>query len=154
MHYEVALKRHVGAMGLLDVMTPGVERSFLLYSNASRSRFYSKFLRDGFQHVSILHYDGYFWHALEQTWSGISMRLVILVGGIAFNQMQDITKYYSAAGFTVQQVAINKTNGELRVPFLLAPQTCTEVAKGFLRIRKWWLFTPYSLFKFIEKRGC
>lgn len=150
MQYQLELINRIGSMGLMDVMEKGVEKYFLLYRDTDKPRWYDKFLQPGFQHVSVLFYDGFFWHSLEQDWSGISMRLVVTLEGIAFNQMQDITKYYKAAGFTVQEVKKRQDENKTRVPFLFAPQTCTEVAKAFIGLRKWWLFTPYALFNFLS----
>lgn len=153
MQYSLQVKNRLGAMGLMNVMALGEKKTFLLYSNTREPRWINRWIKQGFQHVSILYYDGFFWHAIEQDWCGIKTSMIVTLDGFAFDQRQDISRYYAAAGYTVQEVKRVHDKSKLRVPFLFAPQTCVEVAKAFVGLRKWWLFTPWGLSQYLKKHG-
>ena len=50
----------------------------------------------------------------------------------------------------VQQFRFWRETKGYRCPHLLQPFTCVEQVKAFLGIRRWWVFTPKQLWRYID----
>jgi hypothetical protein len=143
-------------LSLVDVMDAGVERTFIVFSNTNSPRWYNRFLREGFQHCWVLYYDGYNWFKVEHNYLGLQMEMIVELNGWVFNQCQNISRYYANLPFyTVEEVDRDSLQlackNYRRSKFLMVPSTCVELVKDWCAIRRYWLHTPYQLYKHILK---
>ncbi len=106
------------------------------------------FLKPGFTHVYVLIWDYGLWlyvdPALHHT------RVVIL------EQLDDRPPGFwlvdEEATVLEVQPEVGRP-GDLRAPWVLGPLTCVESVKAVLGIRRFWLFTPWQLFKHLRRRA-
>lgn len=148
MRLAQGIAQTLGGFSFLDSMTEGEEAYYLVYGNTNQERVLNRYLKDGFQHVSVLYFNGYHWMEIQGTWSSLDFNSVSSIDGFVFSPYENLARVYKAKGYTVQKVNKNYTD-KLRVPSLLAPFTCVEIAKAVLGISKFSVFTPYQLYKYI-----
>ncbi len=142
-------------LSLVEVMEKRVEKTYIIFCNTDQSRWYSKYLKKGFQHCWVLYFDGFNWYKLEQTYNGSNMEMIFSLNGFEFIQCHNISRYYkNLRGYTVVEVDRDKLKEQcgdkLRSPFIVVGSTCVEYVKDFIAVRKWWCFTPYQLYKQIK----
>ncbi len=142
-------------LSLTDVMEEGVEKTYVIFCDIVKTRWYNKFLKKGFQHSWVLYFDGYNWYKLEQTYNGSNMEMIVSLDGFVFTQCQNISRYFkNLRNHTVVEVDRGKLKEQcgdkLRSPFIVVGSTCVEYIKDFIALRKWWCFTPYQLYKQIK----
>lgn len=144
------IARALGGFSLLDAMTEGEEVYYLIYSNTNEPRLHNKYLKEGFQHVSILFFNGWHWLEINNSWSSLSFNSIASFEGYVFAPYSNLAKAYEAKGFTIQK-APKIVSDKLRVPSVLTPFTCVEVCKAVLGISKFSIFTPYQLYNYVER---
>lgn len=152
MRLSQSIAKTLGGISLLDSMVEGEEAFYLLYSNTNEERFLNKYLKEGFQHVTVLYFNGFHYIKIEPSWSSLSVNTMGSIDGYVFAPYTKLTNALRNKGYTVQRV--NKIQSDkLRVPSVLTPFTCVEVAKAMLGIRKFNIFTPYQLYEYCNKSG-
>ncbi len=104
-----------------------------------------RFLKKGFRHCAILFIqDGY-----AVVVDSLSHRLICDV-----MKVQDEADLISKIKAKMHVVAIDQARFEPQFHAIsLRPFTCVEVVKHFLGIRNFFIFTPYQLYKFLNKRS-
>lgn len=150
--------RGLRGLSLLDVMEQGKPTTYVIFCNTEQPRWYNKYLKDGFRHCSILHFDGFNWYRLEHNWSGVEMRHITCLDGFQFYPEQNISRYYEQQrGYTILEFDSSlqkELNGsKRRSKFLMTPNTCVEFVKDWCGIRRYWVHTPYQLYKLIRGKN-
>lgn len=104
-----------------------------------------RFLKKGFRHCAILFIqDGY----------------AVVVDSLSHRLICDVMKVHDEADLInkikakMHVIAVDRSRvGVQASPLSLRPFTCVEVVKHFLGIRRFFIFTPYQLYKFLNKRS-
>lgn len=144
-------------LSLTDVMDAGIEKTYIVFCNTNEERWFNKYLKNGYQHCFILYYNGYNWFKLEHNYVGSDMMLITNLNGWVFNQCQNISRYYANLyNYSVLEVDrcgfLDEGKEQQRSKFILTPDTCVEYVKDFCFIRKYWLLTPWQLYKYIKNK--
>lgn len=152
------MKDTLNNLSFIDSMTPGVERTWVVFNNGcSDGRWFTSLLKKNFKHCYIIHYDGYQWMRIEKAYSHIDLRMIISIDGLIICQQQNIIPYFqSLDNHTVVEVDrdkyIKQNTGKLRTRFPFVLQNCSSFAQDYLGVNGWIPhITPYQLFKRITK---
>ncbi len=143
-------------LSMVDCMTQGVERTFVIFSSTETTRWYNRFLKKGFNHTWVLHYDGYFWSKHSHDYNGLNYELLTQLDGFRFDQSQNISRYFTQLKDTTilevdRDYLIERCGDKTRSKFLIVGSTCVEFVKDFTCCREWWAHTPYQLYKHLIK---
>lgn len=116
---------------------------YLVYEQSRFQRFYVKWLKKGFQHVTAYKFTGYFW-----------LRLDISLGYsdfdvLCYDYRDSIKDVLSGQDVTWQYVEVWR-QPRYRVRSIVAPWTCVEAMKSVLGIRAPLVLTPWQLYKHVE----
>ena len=112
---------------------------YVIFEDSSLDDWRIKYLQPNFSHVSLAKksVNGYFWTVISPK-----------SGNITIDMVPDgsLREYYPEAVIIPFRSIVNK-----KPQVTLCLSTCVEVAKAVLGIRKWWIITPYQLYKYIAK---
>lgn len=119
-------------------------RVYFVYSNSDHRHWYVNFLKKGFQHVYCVKFDGFFWTRMDLSlgWTDFDV--------LHFDRYDTIKDVLKGQDVTYQYVE-RWREPRYRVRTLFAPWTCVEAMKSLIGIRKPLVFTPYQLYKHLEK---
>lgn len=110
------------------------------------------FLRRGYAHCFLLIWDECVWIAVHPTQSITEVSLVMPYKGEFANPKEWLLDPKA----TVVEAELEWSDS-MRVPWVISPVTCVEVIKSVLGIRRFWLWTPYQLQRYLTRRwgdGC
>lgn len=102
-----------------------------------------KILKPGFRHCFVLINDGQRWVSIDPLSSYTDIQIHHHVE-VSF----DLPQWLEGRGHKVISATINK-NHKKPAPWMMA--TCVESIKRILGIHNFFLFTPWQLYKFLEK---
>ncbi|NIA72526.1 hypothetical protein HBA54_28455 [Pelagibius litoralis] len=98
------------------------------------------FGRRGFRHCFLALNDGRAWMVVDPRSNGTEILAEVAAD-------YDLTAFYRLQGFTVMEAEVRAAAGRFPVWFF----TCVEAVKRALGLRGWWIWTPYQLFRCLEK---
>lgn len=101
-----------------------------------------KVLKPGFRHCLALIHDGANWISLEP----LSNYMDVSIAEVSSDT--DLPAWFRAQGCIVMPAVIDQSKQKL-APIL--PFTCVEAIKRLLGIHSWTIWTPYQLYKFLQK---
>ena len=131
---------------LLDTAGKWPTEWFLVYRDIDVSgpvtRWLSRNLQPGFQHVQAVRRDGRVWVAVFPHIEFVDVHVL----------RSDETPWQLFPNCTVQPVVVMRDHGRMYSAFHAGPWTCVEVVKSLLGIRSWWVRTPWQLYQYV-KRG-
>jgi len=107
-------------------------------------------MQSGFRHCYLIHWDGYSWFRVENTYGYLHFKELVLLEDYVV-QGVDISNWFRSKGHTLVKVDLAKRSDSIRTPWLFTPNTCVELVKNFLGIGSWSIITPYQLFKYLRK---
>lgn len=117
---------------------------YIAFLGTETGSLYEKFEKKGFNHVIIFYpsvgYDTYF-HTLEHVKSFISY------GIVERDSLEEYLKYA-----IVLKVRSKRTMNSKWWWWIPTPDTCVTIAKQVLGIHKPFIWTPYQLYKHIQRR--
>ena len=123
------------------------ESGYLVYENDGYVPIIGKYLQTGYKHVYFVKKQGLFWIKLDSTLDMLNVTV------LPFDYRDTIIDVLEGQDVTWQRVESWRHTKRYRVKSVLAPFSCTEVMKAILGINRFFLFTPYQLFSFVEKRN-
>lgn len=150
-------KSAISSISLLDTMESGVESAFICYGLSDRKdmHWYQKYMKEGFEHCFIVYWDGYTWTKLEKLYGYHYVKPIYQLNGYPLLANENIKSYFESLGYVCQNVDLSMRQESLRCKQVVTFYNCVEYVKDFLGISQWNLFTPYQLFKYVEKHyGC
>lgn len=143
--------RPIRSLSIINQVTEGGPHTFICYSDGDIKTWWSPFLKDGFKHCFLIHWDGQMWFRLEKCYGCFEVVPMLWIDRLFVGKF-NLEPYYERLGYTVQVVNLDEREPEkLRVPQLFAPNTCVEFIKDFLGISAYFVNTPYQLFKHLER---
>jgi len=101
-------------------------------------------MKDGFKHVTAIKFTGLFWIKVDLAlgWTDFDV--------LPFDRYDTIKDVLKGQDVTYQYVE-RWRKPRYRVRTMFAPWTCVEAMKSIIGIRAWWVFTPYQLYKHLER---
>lgn len=111
---------------------------WLIFHDPVTPRWWNRWLKPGFRHVSALRRDGRIW-----------VHVVPTVAFIDVNVLRtDAHPWQIFKDATCVRVVSYRDLSEYRTPMLINAITCVEIMKGLLGIRRFTVWTPYQLYKY------
>jgi len=113
------------------------EKYYVIFEDSSLDDWRLKWLKPNFSHVLLAKksVNGYFWIIISPKNGNIVLEMI---------SDCDLNDYYPKA-VVVPFKSIIHDKPQVKICL----STCVEVAKAVLGIRKWWIITPYQLYKYI-----
>lgn len=121
----------------------GARRTWVVFTDQT-DFFVLRWLRRGFRHCWILTHDGTHWISLDP----LADRME-LIGHYHLEKSFDLPLWLHTQGHTVLSVPERREPPPRTLP--LRWLSCVEITKHFLGIRAFWVITPYSLYRYIQK---
>ncbi len=148
------VSKHLKTLSILDTMEKGKESAIICYGLSDRKNmhWYQKYMKEGFEHCFILYWDGFMWYRLEKLYGYHMVKSILHLDGYILHE-ENIKSYFESLGYVCQNVDLSMRQESLRCKQVITFYNCVEYVKDFLGIGKWNLFTPYQLFKYVEKRN-
>ncbi len=107
---------------------------------------YLKLLKEGFRHCFLIYRNGKRqWVAIDGLSSHLEVEVLDVEGHI------NLPHWFKNQGFIVQSVQYLNERRFKPAPWSFF--TCVEVIKRFLNIHEFFIFTPYQLYRYLEKQG-
>ena len=101
------------------------------------------FGRPGFRHCFITLNDGRAWIVIDPCSDGT--RIAANIAATA-----DLAAHYRGLGYAVVETAVADSRGRYGLPWAF---TCVEAVKRILCVHGWWVWTPYQLYRCLEKES-
>lgn len=120
--------------------------AWLVFTRADRPYWWSRFLDPDLAHVFVIVRADVAWLALDFRLDYLDVRLL----GLSTEPLPSLlpegwTRMVEVVGYRAQY--------RQRVPWLVAPWSCVELAKHVLGVRGWGPFTPEGLLRHLEHAG-
>lgn len=142
--------RPIRALSIIDQVEEGKEFTFICYSDGDIKSWWTPFLKAGFRHCFIIHWNGQLWQKLEKSYGCFEASPMLWIDKLFIGTF-NLEPYYRHLGYTVQVVDLKNRNPEqMRVKQLFAPNTCVEFVKDFLGLSAYFVNTPYQLYRHLE----
>lgn len=100
------------------------------------------FGRPGFRHCLVAVNDDRAWMVIDPRSNTVDIRAEV-------DADYDLAAFYRLQGFTVVEAQTAGARRRYPVWFF----TCVEAVKRILGLQGWWIWTPYQLYKHLEKRN-
>jgi hypothetical protein len=97
--------------------------------------------RPGFRHCFVALNDGRAWIVVDPCRDGLRIDAAVAAE-------VDLAAHYRNLGLTVAETAVRGRRRSYRLPWAF---TCVEAVKRTLGVHGWWLWTPYQLYRQLEK---
>ena len=112
--------------------------------------FWAAWLKQGFRHVEMFKPYYYGPTLRDCVWLVFRPNFEILENHIEFDPTPPWERYPEA---TFVRVKVLVKSWRVRQWFHFGPPSCVESVKNALGISKFWIRTPYQLYKFLKRRG-
>ena len=122
---------------------PRIKRQwYVVFDYTSKKRWYHRWLKPGFYHCYLMQKTeaGYFWIVINPVWSHVE---------VDYRATKTFETPREYAGEQAVIVAWEKYVDPHQVCTQLNILQCTDIVKRFLGIRRWAIFTPYQLYKYL-----
>lgn len=144
--------RPIRALSIINQVEHGKPHTFVCYSDGDAPKWWTPFLKSGYKHCFLVHWDGELWLRIEKHYGCMTVSPILWIDRL-FVGTFNLEPYFEKLGFIVQVVDLgDRKPDKLRVKPLFAPNTCVESVKDFLGISAYFVNTPYQLFKYLEGR--
>lgn len=97
--------------------------------------------RPGFRHCFVALNNGRAWIELDPRGDGLHVSAEV-------SAPFDLAGYYRAQGYVVVAASVAVTRRRYALPWAF---TCVETVKRVLGLQGWWLWTPWQLYRHLEK---
>lgn len=138
---------------LNNTIPHGTQKTYVVFNDGDKEnpRWFTKYLKKGFKHCCVYHYDGYQWLKIEKNYQHTSVEILAYINDKPTKIGQDILEHLDGIVVEVDRESLIKSlNGKLRCfPFVLL--NCSEYIKDFLGVSDYFIFTPYQLYKHLEE---
>lgn len=113
--------------------------SYIFFTYTNRNYWWVRFLRPGFSHCYLL---------IKQDVGYVCVEMSIY--SMEVNYYPSIREFKKTLDKTTVVIK-NYTDVNLSLPMpFLRPFTCVEVVKRVLGIKRWTIFTPYQLYRYLK----
>lgn len=126
-----------------DQMIDTPVKAYVVFSDKTELR-WLKFLRRGFRHCFVILHDGKSWISVDPMAHYIDVRVLPYPPGYHVQQ------FLRDQGLTVVTCDMGEPEKICAPPAIVS---CTEIVKRILGLRQPLIFTPYQLFRYLEKKG-
>jgi hypothetical protein len=99
------------------------------------------FGRPGFRHCFVALNDGRAWIVVDPCGDGLRIDAEVAAA-------VDLAAHYRALGYAVVDTLVSPSRRAYLLPWAF---TCAETVKRILGVHGWWLWTPYQLYRRLEK---
>ncbi len=139
----------LSALSLLDCVERGKPYTFICYHSPDSLSWWQRPLKKGFQHCFVIHWNGYVWLRHEKLKGYHYTDIILTLDGYGLG-LENIKPYFEKQGYICQNVEqLARDAKSVRAVFTLS--NCSEYVKDFLGIKARLVFTPYQLFKLVNK---
>jgi len=101
------------------------------------------FGRPGFRHCFVALKDGRAWIVVDPCSDGMRIHAEVSAG-------VDLGAHFRELGYAVVETAVAKSRRRYSLPWAF---TCVEAVKRILCVHGWWVWTPYQLYRCLEKEN-
>ena len=113
---------------------------YLVFSKSQTKNWMTKLLHPEFGHLKMLRFDGYNWIMVDGRMDAVD---IFILPYSKDHSVHDIVK-------DGRILWISRWRPDrVRTPWIFAPATCVEAVKAALGIRKFWIWTPRQLYKYL-----
>lgn len=137
-------------LNLLDSAGKDVVEWYLHYTNSPMQHWWTRPLKDGFQHVQMYKSVHYGPGLTDRLWLHVDPGMEHIDTRVDFNP---VPPWERGATATVQYVRSAVTLKKVREYFFLGTFTCVEVVKAHLGINAVFVRTPWQLYNYIRARN-
>lgn len=135
---------------LLDTADCLVAEWFVVYHYRDWTRWFFRGLKRGFQHVELTKRIAYGPDVNDVVWLNVLPQFEMLDVELSMDPTPPWTRCPQS---TVQKVTAIRPRGKVRQWFHIGPVSCVETVKNALGINKFWVRTPWQLYKYIAARN-
>lgn len=101
-----------------------------------------RFIKPGFRHVEV-------WKNTRGIW--IRIDAAMEYADVEAYELSPFVLTHESLTPTFLRVQRAAPHGRLREPFHIGPLTCVELVKSYLGLRRFWIRTPFQLYKYLRK---
>ena len=128
---------------LIDTWDKSLTEWFIIFEHGDMPYWWAKYLQSGFRHCWALRWDGFNWIAYHPRLGHTDIEI------LPYGSYDDIENICIDTNCSVIiHAKVFRESNRIRSPWPTAV-TCVEQIKALLGVRKWFLFTPYQLFKYL-----
>lgn len=139
------------SLSIADVVEEGKPYTFVVYNNGDKRYWWHRFLKPGFRHCFVVHFDGQVWMRIEKVFGFMEVQHIFDLDGFCVGRF-NLKGYYSDMGYITQEVDIKRDSPEnVRAKTLFAPSSCVEIVKEFIGVGGL-AITPFQLYKQLERQ--
>lgn len=120
----------------------GIRRYFVVCTQGA-PHWWDLFFKYGFTHAYLLIWHDPLWLCVNPTHN------ITQVFTIPCYEWREPRELIDDPHATIYETRI-RSDERFRAPWMWAPITCTEIVKSTLGIRRFWLWTPYQLAKYLR----
>lgn len=120
-----------------------VEEWWLVFTETEERYWWNRLLRKGFRHV----------YAMRQqfgVWVRVNFRVPCLDVEILDIPVYTPVHLAVEPGAKVVRVLAYRNQDRVRWPWVAGPVTCVETTKALLGVRRFFLWTPYQLYRYVR----
>lgn len=124
---------------------PRIEETwYIVFEEALKRKWYFKWFKPGFTHCYIMKKSegGCFWLVVNPVWSHV------IVDYRSVETFPTVRDYAGSHALVLEYKAFIDPYSKV---WALGVNSCVDVVKRFLGIRRFTLFTPYQLYKYLRK---
>jgi hypothetical protein len=121
-----------------------------VFSGRENDYWWNRWLKPGFEHVAAWREYRYGPRPYDVMWLKVDAFAALTLAEIVFEPEPPWVKDQS---MTVVHTRVARYAHKVRETFTIGPFTCVEHVKALLGIRRFWLRTPWQLYKHIRKHG-
>lgn len=122
------------------------QRFVVVFTEVERTHWWDRFLAPGFRHCYVLVWDEVVWLYVDPA---IGRTRVLILDQY---EPRHPREWIHDPDATLIEARADLDDLRLRCPWIFGPITCVEGVKAVLGIRKFWLFTPLQLFRYLRRR--
>lgn len=138
------------AVSLLDTAGCTTAEWYLWYKDTEVTRWWSRFLKPGFEHVQAFKEVRYGPYMMDRFWLVVAPTVEHVYTYIDHNP---IAPWDRSEGGVFQYVTSLPKLDKIRSGFFIGPITCVELIKAYLGVSSFFIRTPWQLYKYIRKKN-
>ena len=132
---------------LIDTWEQSLTDWYIVFEHGDMPYWWAKYLHPGIRHCWALRWDGFNWIAFHPNLGHTDIEI------LPYGSYEDIENIRIDTDCSVIiHVKVWRESTRIRSLWPTAV-TCVEQIKALLGIRKWFLFTPYQLFKYLRNQS-
>lgn len=131
---------------LLDTYHLSATQWFIIFEHGDMPYAWAKFLKRGFRHCYAIQWDGFNWIRFLPRLGHTDIEI------LPYNSTYNIMEVVQNIDSCIIHIKVKRDSTRVRAPWPTV-STCVEQIKAILGVKKWFLFTPWQLFKYLEKQN-